>query len=136
MTPDTPYKPIKEKWLDRSVVRGPRLCLCTTPEQYKRVMKGLKVTDCNDFPADFMEAAVKWIDGSDFLACVVCMRIDPNRSGIITASIIAHEAVHVAQRFYGRIGEDSPSKEFQAYVIENIVRNLLEEYHRQEVGNC
>lgn len=43
-------------------------------------------------------------------------------------SIIEHEAVHVFQNMCAAIGEDAPSAEFEAYSIQQIIRNLLFDY--------
>ena len=123
----------KAKWLDRTVVRGPRLILCTTEKQFLKAVKAIGVI--NDYAfCDRNEACVHTFDEDWGMACLVCMPIDKDRSVAVTASIVAHEATHVAQRFFLRIGEDYPSKEFQAYVVENITRELMEDYMRQSNG--
>jgi hypothetical protein len=77
------------------------------------------------------EACVHTFDEEWGLACIVCMPVSKKRPLAVTAAILAHEAVHVYQRLFRRIGEDYPSKEFQAYVVENVTRNLLESYLEQ-----
>jgi hypothetical protein len=39
----------KLKWLDRSVLRGPRLALCTTERQFRKAVKQLRVTPEEQF---------------------------------------------------------------------------------------
>ena len=40
-------------------------------------------------------------------------------------ALLAHEAVHVAQDYFEGLGENSPSSEFEAYVVQSIFQLLL-----------
>lgn len=42
------------------------------------------------------------------------------------AGIVAHEAVHVCQVLWEAIGEESPGREAEAYLVQGIVRDILE----------
>jgi hypothetical protein len=42
------------------------------------------------------------------------------------AALIAHEAVHVAQELWENIGEDSPGRESEAYLVQHIVQFCLQ----------
>ena len=42
--------------------------------------------------------------------------------------LIAHEAVHAANRLFDYIGEDKPSKEAFAYLVEYIVKEIINFY--------
>jgi hypothetical protein len=63
----------------------------------------------------------------------IIVRIDPRRppSSIGTASIVAHEAVHVFDSICEAMGEEEPSEEFQAYCVQWLVQNFLEIYEEQ-----
>lgn len=45
---------------------------------------------------------------------------------------LVHEAVHVWQNACEQVGEDNPSAEFEAYSIEQIAENLINEWKRYE----
>lgn len=63
--------------------------------------------------------------------CIVCVPPAPDRDQVEVAGLLIHEAVHVWQHECNAIGEDSPSKEFEAYSIQRIAQGLLAEYRRQ-----
>lgn len=42
------------------------------------------------------------------------------------AGIVAHEAVHVCQLLWEAIGEDAPGKEAEAYLVQGMVKEILE----------
>lgn len=46
-------------------------------------------------------------------------------------SLLVHESVHIWQFFVALISESSPSDEFEAYTVQEIFLNMLEEYQRQ-----
>ena len=53
-----------------------------------------------------------------------------------TCALLAHEATHIAQYFMEDIGEEEPSSEFFAYVVQSATENLLiqqREYMRKKV---
>lgn len=64
------------------------------------------------------------------VTCVVCIPLIAD-TPIDTAGMLVHEATHVKQRFMEAIGEDSPSKEFEAYTMQNISMRLFDEYSRR-----
>ena len=55
---------------------------------------------------------------------------------IDTIGVLAHEATHIAQFFMNDIGEEEPSDEFLAYVVQTATSNLLiqqREYMRKKL---
>lgn len=42
--------------------------------------------------------------------------------------LLAHECVHIKQFVMKNIGEDKPSDEFEAYFVQDIVTDLVEDY--------
>lgn len=123
---------MKTKWLDRDTVRAPHLALCLSEDSYLAATKHLKVQHPGEWlKDDFMACAHTFtLDGK--VACIVCLRDDREKyDGIDVAAALTHEAVHVFQRLCDNIGEDSPSREFEAYSIERITEQLLREYARQ-----
>lgn len=43
-------------------------------------------------------------------------------------AVLVHECVHVVQRWQEFVGESEPGKEFQAYFLEEVFRNLATDY--------
>ena len=65
------------------------------------------------------------------VCAIVCLfeykKIDPRQ----VTSLLVHEAVHVFQEVCDKMGEDHPSKEFEAWAIQKITQDLLYEFDRQ-----
>ena len=116
-------------WLDRTLIRGDFLCLCTTEAEFLKELKRTKS------PAPWP----KWIEddalatthyivtGKGNRATLVCMT-DKKLDGIPAASLLVHEAVHVVQEYFRHIGEDQPSIEMQAYAIQEVSGQLMFAY--------
>ena len=116
-------------WLDRTLIRGDFLCLCTTEAEFLKELKRTKS------PAPWP----KWIEDDAFAtthyivtgkgnrATIVCMT-DKKMDGIPAASLLVHEAVHVVQEYFRHIGETNAGDEIQAYSIQNVSFALLEAY--------
>ena len=129
---------MKNKWLDLSVVYGLPATLCTTEAQFLREYKRMT--------SHAWPGPNKWcVPG---LACVhalekktepcpamiVCIDVKPGANAMLSLSMLAHEATHIKQEFMKVIGEDAPSNEFEAYVIQNICQGLFDEFQRQRAG--
>lgn len=121
-------------WLDRTLIRGDFLCLCTTEAEFVKELRRTKVP--TPWP--------KWID-DDALAMThyvvtakgnrasfVCIA-DKKLDGIPTAGLLVHEAVHVVQEYFRYIGEESPSIEFQAYAIQEVSNHLMYAYRDKQL---
>lgn len=118
------------KWLNRDLVVGPYLALCTTEADYQRVLRHCKI------PRDDWD---KWVhDGADATTheftnsngghiCAVCIR-PSEKQGPQIAGMLVHEAVHVWQYHCRSIGEREPSWEFEAYSIQAIAQRLMYAY--------
>jgi len=116
-------------WLDRTLIRGDFLCLCTTEAEFLKELKRTKS------PAPWP----KWIEddalatthyivtGKGNRATIVCMT-DKKMDGIPAASLLVHEAVHVVQEYFRHIGEEQPSIEVQAYAIQEVSAQLMFAY--------
>jgi hypothetical protein len=116
-------------WLDRTLIRGDFLCLCTTEAEFVKELKRMKV----------LAPWPKWIDDDALAtthytvsskgnrATLVCIT-DKKMDGIPTASLLVHEAVHVVQEYFRFIGEETPSIEFQAYAIQEVAGQLMYAY--------
>lgn len=90
------------------------------------------MNDVDEFMSGGRDAQVDFYnDGS--LAIVQIK--DSERSTIEIHGLLLHEAVHVWQRIRQLMGEQEPSKEFEAYSIQAIAQDLFEMYELSEVYN-
>ena len=117
------------KWLNRALINGPYLCLCVTEADLRAVSRRFKTK--LDWPA--VEGSCYTLENGNRVACVVCLRNIVGTSLEALVGLLAHEATHVKQSAMKFIGEDSPSSEFEAYTMQNITQNLLEERLRRVV---
>lgn len=122
------------KWLDRGLVEGPYLGLATKEAQFREAMKHCKV------PAGQWGLWVSEGAGATThtmrnprgeMVCVVCIKAE-GLTSIQTAALLVHEAVHVWQRWRDSIGEEAPSKEFEAYSIQAISQRLMTAYAERD----
>ena len=125
---------VEVEWLERSLIVGPYLVLCLTPKQFVRAGKDLerRVSPKKWQKTDHAHATLHTWKGRNGLACVVCLR--PPAKGISIeqiAGLLAHEATHVWQYYREWIGENEPSKEFEAYSVQAITQRLFESYRTQ-----
>lgn len=117
------------KWLDRTLMQLPCfLTLCTTPKQYKKVMKHLNIKDAPPFVNPGADATTHWFECGNKHTAVVCIRVPKGQVLSAVYALLVHEAVHVWQFSRGVLGEKEPSAEFEAYAIQNIAQNLFEAY--------
>ncbi|OTG79063.1 hypothetical protein B9T31_17340 [Acinetobacter sp. ANC 4558] len=70
---------------------------------------------------------------NDSLAIVQISECD--RSVIEIHGLLLHEAVHIWQRVKVLMGEQEPSKEFEAYSIQAIAQDLFDMYEQSEVNH-
>lgn len=118
------------KWLDREMITGPYLFLATSEADYQKAMRRLKIGREKWSPwlaDDALGCVHTATTPMKSLACIVCIR-PGEQDGIEAASTIVHEAVHVWQIWCEYREEREPSREFEAYAIENISRTLLKAY--------
>jgi hypothetical protein len=129
------------RWLDRTLVKNPvNYTVVTNDEAFHAVLDDLKIPP-SERPDHYVSSeyatATTWRmknreDGQ--LVAVVGVVIRADADGITHATALCHETAHIWQWICEYIGEDSPSPEFEAYAMENICRELFEEYVRQTQG--
>lgn len=121
------------KWLDRETVRAPYLALCLNERDYLAAARHCKVPRPDQWlDADRQKACVHTWEKGGLLTCIVCLHPDClTADPIEVAASLVHESVHVFQRLCDSIGEDAPSREFEAYSIERIAERLMREFVRQ-----
>jgi hypothetical protein len=119
------------KWLPRDWINGPFMCLVTSPEEFARVMKKLGIKDTVAWKGATANATTtELVSDKGQHCCVVSLDIGAcvDKSPIQIAALLVHEGVHVWQAYCRHIGEDSPSKEFEAYSIQAISGRLMKAY--------
>jgi hypothetical protein len=121
------------KWLDKTLIVGPYLALCTTEADYKKAMACMGAEEpLAPWLGPNANASTHQLShAKNGIASIVCIRPDPDRTGVQMASTLIHEAVHVWQQYRDYVGEDRPSSEFEAYAIQNIAETLMEAYAEQ-----
>jgi uncharacterized protein YkuJ len=125
----------KTKWLDRALILGPRYCLCTSKQQFSALMKEMNFeNERRVFLNEGCEVCVHHFESdNESTVCVVCLNMTAmlQYDGIEIAAILVHESAHIWQRYLKYIGEEHPSKEFEAYSIEAISEGLMRAYAEQ-----
>lgn len=110
---------------------GVEYTLVLNQKQFKKAMKKLGVQDKQ---AHFLDrgadAQVTWFENGrkQIVQLGNTDGIDP----ISVVGLLAHEAVHVWQSVQNYIGEEHPSREFEAYSIQRILQDLL--FSHQELS--
>lgn len=59
-----------------------------------------------------------------------CIVTVSERPPVETVGLLVHEAMHVWRDIREGIGEEFPSSEFEAYMMQNIIHELLEAYQK------
>lgn len=117
------------KWLDRTIMRGVYLTLCTSQKEFDRISKHLGIAS-EVWLEDSHNACMHTYDNKGKVTCVVCIELTVHEP-IVVAALLVHEGTHVKQKLMDFIGEANPSKEFEAYVMQNICQELFTEYARR-----
>ena len=122
---------MKPTWLDRSLVDAPFFYTLATGEKlFHKALRHLNV------PRDRWPAFIlnPWSDATAHMFESEAKLTYVARDGMSmpqVAALVTHEAVHMWQTARERMGERSPSTEFEAYAIQALTQRLLEEYERQ-----
>jgi len=124
------------RWLGRETIATPHLALCLSESEFKAAAKHCKVNEPGQWlDESHHKACVHTWQRGDVSTCVVCVHPDAQKAEPIeVAEALVHEAVHVFQRLCDSIGEDAPSREFEAYSIERISGELMREFARRIKG--
>lgn len=121
------------KWLSRALVFSPYCYgLCYSEAEFQNEMRRLKVPreQWPDFILPNVHASTHFFttkDGNE--AAIICIGRTKRRSKEQVSALLVHEAVHVWQYIKESLGENVPSKEFEAYAIQNLVQNILIAYN-------
>ena len=129
---------MKTRWLDRRIsIPGPYLCLCLSNQEYRAVLKRLKLDSSEPWITQNANATTHIRHDVAGLAAIVCLGSMEGRTEIEVAGLLVHEAVHVWQEWCEHYGERHPAAEQEAYAIQAISQELMAEYARRlkEVGH-
>jgi hypothetical protein len=93
---------------------------------FAKEMKRLSIEGVDFLASDHANATVHSFTSSGCLTCVMTMGKVKDKSPEQVASLIAHEATHVAQELWAQIGERQPGREAEAYLVQMIVQCCLQ----------
>lgn len=120
-------------WLNQALVVTPiPYTLQTTDAGYQKVLDLIGVPE--EVRSDFVMGAGATTHrycNNNVDSLIVCIAPSKNVTKIQIYALLTHEAVHIWQYIKESIGETNPSKEFEAYSIQMISQNLIQEYERQ-----
>ena len=122
----------KPRYLPRDLITGPLLLFVMSEAEYQAAIAGIQVAPhaCNKWLDDDALACVHTFKKpSGGVLCIVALRTPSADDTMIdVAARLVHEAVHVFQSYVEYIGEQTPSKEFEAYSIQQISATLMQAY--------
>jgi hypothetical protein len=102
---------------------------CPSEKAWKKEMKKMGTESAPSYPDG--DATCSWFEAPDSgkMSCLVTLQekfdtYDPST----VFGLLVHEATHVWQILLEHIGEDKPSREFEAYSVQNITQNLFDAY--------
>lgn len=104
-------------------------CLVVSKKDAKKVIKKYKL-DAGALPADIGSDAYAYHDPNTRI--VVVRLIAEDLSLVEVMGLIVHEATHVKQYIMEQISEHNPSDEFEAYTMQEITKNLIQDYFKKK----
>ena len=122
---------MKIKWLDRRIAApAPYLTLCTSEAQFVQALKDCGIKQAPDWiKTPTAHATCHYLtSGKSEAVCIVCIDVAPERDPIEIAGLLVHEAVHVVQDYFRRIGEHEPATEQYAYAVQSVSQELMAAY--------
>lgn len=131
---------MKAKWLDRTLVIAPvHYTIATNIDIFNDILKHLKVPPDSNPLRKYTDARTNFYEysgddrNSPKITAVVYLpaELAKQRSIYAVYGLIVHEATHIWQEIKELLGEDNPSKEFEAYSMQWIAQELIMEYDRQ-----
>jgi hypothetical protein len=127
--------PTQAKWANKTMFSGIHYTLCTTWPMFVKELKHLNLppNQYPDPPTNHYKACTHTFSNSKTgeIACVILFPKHKGHDMIEITGLLVHEGMHVWQKTRDFIKEANPSAEFEAYAMQNISQNLLEEFQRQ-----
>jgi hypothetical protein len=121
---------MKTRWLSRTLVQGPSLCLCLSEKEYHAAEKRADWPVDDDLWCHPASARVHMRFDCEDPVAIVCLDIDPANI-VAVAGCLAHEATHIWQDWLLSMGEAAPGDEISAYAVQNLVVLLMDEWVRR-----
>jgi hypothetical protein len=126
---------MKVEWLDRTMITLPLYyVLCTTKKMFDAETKRLGVVGGNFISNEHSHATTHFIESKDNRLCAIVtmdMTECRKRDQVVVFGLLIHEAVHIIQKAFERIGEHSPGDETEAYAVQWVSQQLLRSYVKQ-----
>ena len=104
-------------------------CLVTNDKQADKVIKKYKLSN-DALSSDIGSDAYAYYDPNSRI-CVVRL-VNHDLPLVKALGVIVHEATHVKQYVMEHIHEHSPSDEFEAYTMQGIAKNLIQDYFKKQ----
>lgn len=125
----------RTNWLDRRIAPpAPYLCLCLSEDEYHQAMFELGAKPIHTWvKTPQASATAHYIEkyATHELAVIVCMRDWEGRNPVEVAGLLVHEAVHIWQQYRDHIGEQNPGREQEAYAVQAVAQELMQEFARR-----
>lgn len=101
---------------------------CPSEEAWQRTIKAIKL---NQTPYPAHDAACNLFQNRETkLPCVLVTMNHRPRTPQVVVELLSHEAMHIWRDIRKTTGERKPSSEFEAYAMQNILRNLMDAYQK------
>lgn len=123
------------EYFSRSLMPLPiNVVLFTKEKDFKRECKRLGMGDY-DFVDDHAVACVHTFENMKDhttvnMVCVDMKKLE-NKEAHEVIGMLVHEATHLKQRCMQYLGEDEPSKEFEAYSMQHLTEELCKQFFKQ-----
>ena len=111
------------------------MCLCTSPAQFKKALKHIKIPKEDHPPflnSSHANATTHFFQSENKHLAIVCLAAPSStQSTPQIYALLVHEAMHIWREHLTDIGETHPSQEFEAYGVQNIAQSLFEAFECQ-----
>jgi hypothetical protein len=121
--------------MQRPTVVTPYMKLCLSEKEYINAAKSCGMSLSHEWVINGCGATVHNETIDHKLYCIVCLNVPDWVTPIEIAAMLVHEATHIKQVLMQSIGESEPSKEFEAYTMQQICLGLFDEYARRTTKN-
>lgn len=109
------------------------ICLCVTEEAFLDEMKRMNVKKPGAWVNAGVDATVHEYVRGDEETIFVCVA-SRHKVPYMNYALMVHEATHIWQKVRRKLGDWSPSDEFEAYSMQNLSERLMRSYDKL-VGN-
>ena len=120
------------KWIDRAIFISPiYFGLCCSEREFKAELRRLGIPKGSRphwLKNEHSDGCAHFFDNGKMTSAIVCVRKSAESVPSEMVGLLIHESVHIWQEIRKNIGEDNPSSEFEAYVIQAIAQKLIEAY--------